>query len=311
MSYEKLNPEVFKKMQEHERSKLAGDLSKKILGSLNKSFLGPQTVAWLKDMKEDLRISGSGTHGADSSLTALAILDKLFDEFQRYSFQYNQNEPNNAFIISCRRPNVASLNGPSDTCEGFVYNSRWSMLVRAEQNTVTLSFVAPRFVYEQEQFKASDVSPFLQFDGENIRDGMIWRIDKYNVNFAQLPTVAKAAFARLIRVTRGECGDSEKLTIDFVGQTPQPPANALSLAEDALPTRVDIATDLIMTLIETLDAELEELEQVGIKAVRSSEPEVSQILLERSKSLREFRRKAAEMAKDWANLLNDNFQNQN
>ncbi|HEY9712715.1 MAG TPA: hypothetical protein V6C72_04555, partial [Chroococcales cyanobacterium] len=211
MSYERLTPEVFTDMQKHERSKAAGDLQKKILASMNNQFIGPQTIAWLQNMNEDVNVSGGG--GAPNVvLTAVSILDKLFDEFQRYSFQYNQNEPNNGYVVSVKRPVQIGIG--TQRYEGFLFNSRIALLVIAVPDAMTLSFVAPRFVYEQEQYRTA-FKPFMRFDAETIADREVWKLDGTKFTYAQLPTIAKKVFARMIRVTRNEVNDTDPLTIDF------------------------------------------------------------------------------------------------
>lgn len=304
MNYDKQNREVLNKIHEHQRNKFAGNLSEKIIGSLNDSFMGPQTVAWLKNMNEDMRVSGGG-EGSETPLTSTAILDKLFDEFQRYAFQFNRHEPNREYIVSCKRMTPANLGTERELYEGYCYNSHWALLVRAQPTQVTLSIVAPRFIYEQVQVR-ENLFPILQFVASENRGGRVWSIHGNVVGKPHLPTVAKAAFARLIRVTRRECKDLEPLTIEFIDGVKAPnETDDQDLAE--MPTRIEIITDLILTMLETVNAEIDELERVGIKAVRSDDTNSSNILLARSKGLQEFRFKTADLARNWSEFLSKNF----
>jgi len=304
------NLDVIKKVQEQQRSRLAGDLSKRILGAMENNYLGPQTANWLANMKEDLRISGGADGG---SLTSVAILDKLFDEFQRYAFQYNRNEPNRDYIISCKRPDPTTQSASNRTYLGFLFNSRFAMLGIAEPERVILSFVAPRFAYEhglrsssQDEFRG--VTAFLEFEGERVKDQMLFRIANYPIGAGQLPTIAKAVFARFIRVTRGECSGVEPLSLDILVDTPRVETVEEQAQDEAQANRLDMIAEQILTMLETLDEEIREVEGAGVAAVRSKRMDVSNMLLERSKALRSFRSGASDLAVQWSAYLSGKYQ---
>ena len=278
---------------------------------MENNYLGAQTANWLQNMKEDLRISG-GADG-DGSVTSVVILDKLFDEFQRYAFQFNRNEPNRDYIVSCKRPDPATQSAANGSYMGFLFNSRWAMLGIAQPERVTLSFVAPRFAYEhglrtQSQDEFRGVAAFLEFDGERVKDQMSWRIGNYPIGGAQLSTIAKTVFARFIRVTRGECSGVERLSLDILVEPSAQSTEEAQPQDDAQANRLDMIAEQILTMLETLDEEIREVEGAGVAAVRSKRMEISNILLERSKALRNFRSSASDLAVLWSSYLAGKYQ---
>ncbi|HEY9714892.1 MAG TPA: hypothetical protein V6C72_15595, partial [Chroococcales cyanobacterium] len=69
------------------------------------------------------------------------------------------------------------------------------------------------------------------------------------------------------------------------------------------PSRIDIITDALMTVLENIDGEINEVEAQGIKSVRKNDQDYTNFLLQRSKDLRQFRDMGANMARQWATIL--------
>lgn len=287
-----------KTMSEQERKQMAGNLQKRILDSMNNSFMSPQTVAWLSNMNEDLRMTGLVNQSLDTVLDYVVIADKIFDEFQRYAFQYNQSEPNNNFITSVRRPTQVS----SSKYEGFVFNGQSAMIVTAEPKSIKLSFTLPRFVYEQAELR-DQTAPFMTFVAEESAKGEIWKLDDVALNFALLSVIAKKIFARFIRVARGEILENEPLKLDL-SKPDKPAAEDQSQQSGDYPvhqvSRLDIITESILQILESVDAEIIAVEAEGIASVKAKTQEKTEFLLKRSAALRAFRTKCAEMAQQWA-----------
>jgi|AGTN01.1.fsa_nt_gi hypothetical protein len=285
-------------MSDQERKQMAGNLQKRILDSMNNSFMSPQTVAWLSNMNEDLRMTGLVNQSLDTVLDWIVISDKIFDEFQRYAFQYNQSEPNNSFIASVRRPAQVT----SSKYEGFVFNSQSAMIVTVEPKSITLSFTLPRFVYESTELR-EQTTPFMVFHVEESAKGDIWKLDDVALNIAVLPAVAKKIFARFVRVSRGEIRQDEPLKLDL-SKPDKAAAGEQSSQSGDYPvhqvSRLDIITESILQILESVDAEIISVEAEGIASVKAKTQEKTEFLLKRSAALRAFRTKSAEMAQQWA-----------
>src|SRR6516164_5647109 len=132
MSNERRSPDTMKQMQEHERSRLYNDLSKRVLASVNKPFVGEQTMAWLKNVNENVSIKPGSVDQSDAKtapLNMVSIVDKLFDDFQRYAFQFNQTEPNRDYLITCRRPTADDYRQANASYQGNLQNSSWALLI--------------------------------------------------------------------------------------------------------------------------------------------------------------------------------------
>lgn len=296
MSNEKTDPESLKTMSRQEQSRLAENLQKRILRSMNNSFVSPQTVAWLRNMNEDVSLTNSSGHSPDMVLNWIVIVDKLFDEFQRYAFQYNQNEPNNSFIVSVRRPAPGGTD--QQKYEGFVFNSQSSMLVTAKPKSVKVGIVPPRYLYEQEEYRTDPVS-FLTIRAENTDAEEVWNLDGTILQYGQLPKIAKKVFARLIRVTRGECSEGEPLKIEFSTKD----KSSESQQSEHQPSRIDIITECILQILENLDAEIVDVEREGMAALKAKDLEKDKLLYNQSEALRSLRKKGAEFAQQWAGAL--------
>lgn len=283
-------------MSDQERKQMAGNLQKRILDSMNNSFMSAQTVAWLSNMNEDLRMTGLVNQPLDTVLDWIVIVDKIFDEFQRYAFQYNQSEPNNSFITSVRRPTQVT----SNKYEGTVFNSHSAMIVTAEPKSIKLAFTHPRFVYEQAELR-EQTTPFMVFHAEDSAKGETWKLDDVVLNFAVLPAIAKKIFARYIRVARGEVRENEPLKLDL---SKDKPAAGEQSESGEYPvhqvSRLDIITESILQILENIDAEIIAVEAEGIASVKAKTQEKTELLLKRSAALRAFRQKAADMAQSWA-----------
>jgi len=108
------------------RRRQTEDLSRRILSSLNTSFVGDQTMAWLQNVNENVDSKPAATATLEDPLCQLSmvmLMDTLFDDFNRYAYQYNQTEENRAFVVTCRRPAGDGIKDPSNLYQGYLQNS--------------------------------------------------------------------------------------------------------------------------------------------------------------------------------------------
>src|SRR5271166_5410127 len=70
------------------------ELAKRILSSMKKAYTGEETVRWLANMSQELPVEPAAPSKAAKtqwlSMRAVSLLDKLFDDFQRYTFEFNK-----------------------------------------------------------------------------------------------------------------------------------------------------------------------------------------------------------------------------
>jgi hypothetical protein len=301
MSNERRSVEIVKQMQEHERSRLYNDLSKRVLASVNKPFVGEQTMAWLKNVNENVPVKPGATDQPDAkapALTMVTIVDKLFDDFQRYAYQFNQNEPNRDYLITCRRPTADDYRKATTSYQGNLQNSTWAMLVSGEPKAIKATLVPPRFLYDDESHRPA-LMPLLQIYSDVQAGGPVWKIDGHPVIASHLSTISKMVFARLVRVTRGEVSESDKLTFT-------PEKSASSDADQptwAGGSPTDIATNALIALLDAVDNELEDLRKVGVETLKSEGMDGLAAIMKKAEALKLFRQNAGNLANDWKTIL--------
>src|ERR1700733_6522803 len=71
------------------------DLKKKILSSMNTTFTGDPTNRWITAMKDEAfdeveEAVAPATESSKLNHSMAAVIDRLFDNFKRYSFEYNR-----------------------------------------------------------------------------------------------------------------------------------------------------------------------------------------------------------------------------
>jgi hypothetical protein len=293
-----------KQMQEHERSRLYNDLSKRVLASVNKPFVGEQTMAWLKNVNENVSIKPGSVDQSDAKtapLNMVSIVDKLFDDFQRYAFQFNQTEPNRDYLITCRRPTADDYRQANASYQGNLQNSSWALLISGEPKAIKVILVHPRFLYDDDSRRPA-LMPSMQISADVEKGRSSWNIDGHPINASHLPAISKMIFARLVRVSRGEVSESEKLTF-----TPEKPV----ISESDPPvwagdTAADIATNALIALLDAVDNELEDVRKVGVEALKSDGMDGLASIMKKAEALKLFRQNAANLANEWTTFLTNN-----
>jgi len=84
------------------------ELAQRILGSMKKAYTGEETVRWLANMSQELPVepiapSKSNPKTQWLNLRAVSLLDKLFDDFQRYTFEFNKTITDPECRVNCER----------------------------------------------------------------------------------------------------------------------------------------------------------------------------------------------------------------
>jgi hypothetical protein len=287
---------------EQERANQSQSLAQRILSSVNKSYLGEQTVAWLKNIDEN--INPSATDGAQSQppqaiMSSVNVMDKLFDDFERYSFHYNQTEPDRGFVTTCRRP-VFSGEGADRHYIGFLLNSFWTAVVVSGPHVIQGMLMPARFAYEEPARRPSP-EPFFEVTGTSHVGNVTWKADGRPLHYSDIAALSKLIFARLTRVSRGEVGEGEKLFNGEVESHNQPYFQFSQAAEPA--EDLDMIGNALITLIESIDGDLAELDRKGMQVLKTEGVKGVARVVSRVEALRSFREKAAALATEWASSL--------
>ena len=208
---------------EKKDSKLSSDdLNKQILGAIAKPYKGESTSRWIKNMDDEALVDEitKATPSQSLNLTSPVLLDRLFDEFQRYAYEY-QNSATTGPRISVNVGRPAGSDSPASAqygqvpvlCRGHISTNRWALIFLGFVGKVQ-AFVVPveytvGFHPSQKEFK-----PFVELKSVLERGGTDWRIDGYSISSEMLPPLAKRFFGSLIKVEREEAKHTDQFVMD-------------------------------------------------------------------------------------------------
>lgn len=279
------------------RKRQTEELSKKILSGINNNFVGDETRAWLADVSENVA-PGAGAQQDDQAcqLGMVEMMDKLFDDFYRYAYQFNQTEDSQKFVVTCHRPKASSREDASTLYQGSLLNSVLAMIVSGDAKAIRFAFIAPDVLAVDQSARPT---VFFQLDAHQQGDGTRWTIAGKPVMVSHIPYMSKKVFARLIRVSRGEVAGNEVLTFDATDEA----AGAAAPEESAEQNNADVITYSLISILDAADAEVQLLQQEGMSALKKGGMEALAPMMQRVKNLRAFREKAAALAQEWSALI--------
>lgn len=297
-------PQHIAARMEMERKNLSHNLAQRILSSVNRTAMGDQTMAWLKNVNEDVAPGSAqqpSGEGPTSSLTALNIMDKLFDDFERYSFHFNQMESDRRNVISCIRPTFVVSEQQGERYMGSIQNSHWTVILSAEPAAIRGTFMEARFAYEKEKYRPQ-AAPFFEVLATQSHGHFLWKINSRNIFYQDLSTLSKMIFARLNRVSRGEAGVNDPL---FPSNKQEEPLYAESefVPGAGGPYQMDMIGNLLIELMESIDAELDALDKEGMRLMKTKGAAAVIPFGKKAEELKHFRAKAASLAMEWADRL--------
>lgn len=286
------------------RRRQTEDLSRKILSSLNTAFVGDQTMAWLQNVNENVNSAPVATAEKEDPLCQLSmvnLMDTLFDDFNRYAYQYNQTEENRAFVVTCNRPTGDGIKDPGNQYSGFLQNSVWGLQVRGDTKSVRFSFIPPKFLYEDETNRPA-IPAFIELSIQMFKEGPGWSVDGNPLRNSQLPFLSKKIFARLVRVSRGDVSENEPLKFDAVAEKAAEQSNSGG-ATVPQQSPAETITYSLLAVMDAIDAEVVSLQQEGMAAMRSGGMEAIMPIMKRTEALKALRESTAGVAREWAKLL--------
>src|SRR5271168_2801523 len=154
------------------------ELASKILGAMKKAYTGEQTVRWLANLNEDLPVVPKGKAQSTASTPyaghSVTIMDKLFDDFQRYCFEFNKTISDPEFRVQCERPRSANIKTGYKQepviCQGHLSTSIWALIIHAQEHGISAYIVPIDFMlgFQRDQFE-----PHLIMTGSDTSSGQI------------------------------------------------------------------------------------------------------------------------------------------
>ncbi len=205
------------------------ELKDKILSSVREAFTGEETSRWIVAMQEESVsqadesvVTGSSDNKLNENMAA--IVDRFFDNFKRYAFEFNRSLDQRELVVNCERPasmrtqaDYTDMGDPIRFCIGHISSRDWALVVQAEENRVR-AFIAPIKYLVGFQPDQRDFEPYV--DIKLIRDKvgamrqMVWSIDGQALAFESIPALSRRLFGQLVKVTRGEATNTEKFVFD-------------------------------------------------------------------------------------------------
>lgn len=199
------------------------DLNKQILGSIAKPYKGEQTSRWIRDLDDEALVNEIVQGDTDRTLNMPSpnLLDRLFDEFQRYAYEYQQKSAQSGqrFPINIGRPQGSDA--PSSNqygtvpvlCKGYVSTSRWAMIFFGLVGKVQ-AFIVPVEYTVGFQPSQKDYKPYVEMKAVTEHNQTDWRIENQSLPAAALPALAKRFFGALIKVEREEAKHTDQFVMD-------------------------------------------------------------------------------------------------
>lgn len=290
------NNDVFTKM----RKRQSEDLSEKILKSVKSSFVGEQTMSWLQNVSENVSGEIEPNDRQPCQLSMAALMDKLFDDFQRYSYQFNQTEESREFVISCVRPSLNSEQGKGSAYQGHLQNSIWGLRIIGDSKSIRMFFVPAQRLYHE--VSMSQIY-FLELTVRSSSDGPSWFIGNKPIYLSQISFLSKKIFARLMRVSRGEVSENDLLEIDVTPEFVSQETEVDQVSSVSRQDPADTITYSLLSIFDAIDAQLAAFQQEGVVALKHGGVDALTPIMLRTKQYDAFREKAAVLAKEWAGML--------
>lgn len=206
------------------------DLKEKILSSVSQAFTGEETNRWMVALQEESVskaeepvVTGSSDNKLNENMAS--IVDRLFDNFKRYAFEFNRSLDHREHVVNCERPSsmrsqadYSDIGGqPIRFCIGHISSRDWALLVQAEENRVR-AFITPIKFLVGFRPDQSDFEPYVEMLLVRDRVGnsrqMIWTIDGQALALESIPALSRRFFGQLVKVTRGEASNTERFVFD-------------------------------------------------------------------------------------------------
>jgi hypothetical protein len=189
------------------------ELRNRILGSMKKQFSGEQTSRWLANLDQlPEKLNPEGTlapPAQEATLPVHVLADKLFDDFQRYAFEFNKNPVGTDLVVQVERPTPVRHSAPKRFGDQPVI-SQGHFLTRYFANVLKMYEHGIRaFVIPAENlvaFYGSDLefTDYMQIEPVQGANGTVWKVGNETVTPQSLPNLSKRIFSALIKVATGE-----------------------------------------------------------------------------------------------------------
>jgi hypothetical protein len=203
-------------------------LSKKILQNISKSYTGEETSKFIVHLGETLQAPQAEAQlnqpddDRELRTPALVFIDRLFDDFVRYTYEFGTTPAGAEVAVEYFRPappKEAIQLAPGDApvvVEGTLIVGAWTMLVQAQERRIK-AFVIPKEYLSGFHARQSFYAPFMEIQASIHNGQNVWRMDEQRLNSDALAKFSKELFGALIKVSAGELSPTERFRMDSGG----------------------------------------------------------------------------------------------
>jgi hypothetical protein len=204
---------------------LSKNLSQRILQNISKSYTGEDTSKFIVHLGETLHPQSveepalKPEDDRELRTPALAFLDRLFDDFSRYGFEFATTAAGSEVKVECTRPmppkdSVKVAPGePPVLLEGTLHFGSWTMLLQAQERRVR-AFVIPKEYLAGFHARQSFYASFVEMLASIHNGQTVWRIDEQRLSPEDLAKLSKQLFTALAKVNAGELSPSDRFQLD-------------------------------------------------------------------------------------------------
>jgi hypothetical protein len=171
---------------------------------------------------EETVATGSKENHLNTNMAA--IIDRLFDNFKRYAFEFNRSQPNRELVINCERPasmrtqaEYSEMGRQIKFCLGHLSSRNWALVVQGEENRVR-AYVTPVEYLVGFRPNQKDFEPYIEMklmvDPSGSSRDLVWTIDNQLLAIESLPALSRRLFGQLVKVCRGEAEHTERFLFD-------------------------------------------------------------------------------------------------
>ncbi len=264
----------------------------------SRAYVGEETSSWLLNVNEErLHTTPSEAEEQQCQLPSLELMNRLFDDFKRYTYHFNLTEEDRQLMVTCTPPRK----GFDLTVRGQIENSIWVISAVGHSDTVSFFFVPSAKTKKKSGSKTVEKILFLELKSQAMQFGRkFWFIDNQPLFLEHLPALSKKIFARLRRVSVNEVDMKEKF--DFHAALSQ------ELEEEENPIEAEPVQSpmeiITYSLIAALDALKEEI--IFLRNYDPAEVEnedAAQQIVDKTKQFETLQKHLTAVAEEWVKIL--------
>lgn len=177
-----------------------------------KNFQGDATQSWLKNMANTLNQAEEtivvSTKSAEPTIPMEDLMGELFQQFDRYTFEFNQNPPVKGMTLTVVKPtgfkeriDYDKLNKKSYFIHGHMTGQDFCMILHGEDNLIGVYLLPSEAVLG---FTPKNFECYMTIEGSSKEEKRTsWKVLEKAIGPQDLPDLSRRLVGRLIGVAVG------------------------------------------------------------------------------------------------------------